>query len=112
MDKDGLLPGNTYKEIWEYAKKEAFEPWEEAFFNELIDKANEMTNCELPRYGVQLQLHDCDEDILPMLVWPICKIALFFVDGKESYDLMKNTDWKPFLMDEKFSPDALLRHIK
>lgn len=110
--ENGLLPGNSYREIWEYAKQDAYEPWEEVFFDELIDKADEMTNFELPRNGVLLQLPDCDETISPMLSWPIRKIALFFVDGKEGHDLLKNTDWKPFIMDEQFSPDALLKYIK
>ena len=110
--ENGLLPGNSYREIWEYAKQDAYEPWEEVFFDELIDKADEMANFELPRNGVLLQLPDCDETISPMLSWPIRKIALFFVDGKEGHDLLKNTDWKPFIMDEQFSPDALLKYIK
>jgi len=109
---DGMPSDTSYRAIWEQMLEEAYESWEEDFFHELINRAVELENCELPMGAVHLQVDGLSETLLPRLCWPNKKTALFFIDWQEKIEQIKNHDWNLLVLDERISPDELLNYIK
>lgn len=50
--------------------------------------------------------------VWPIMFWPSSKVALFDVDSKPQYDVLRKYDWYCYLLDDNLDPDLVVSHIK
>ena len=53
-----------------------------------------------------------EKDIWPELFWGKSKVALFTVDEKMQYDILRKYDWYCYLIDENIDAETVLNHVK
>ena len=53
-----------------------------------------------------------EKDIWPELFWGKSKVALFTVDERTQYDIMRKYDWYCYIIDENIDAETVLGHVK
>lgn len=102
-----------FSEIWKEVKRWTETQDEKSFLDLLIQKSDELLNCEKPINNGNMKIIEINEEIQVDLIWNNSKVLLFLSDNEENYEKVKRSDWKCFcITKEKFTATMLIDSLK